>query len=40
MNMENEERYPFNLTFGLLWYAPIIIVVLLAIFAAVFFLTM
>jgi len=40
MNMENEERYQFNLTFGLLGYALIIIVVLLAIFAAVFFLTM
>jgi len=40
MNMENEDRYQFNPTFGLLGYALIIIVVLLAIFAAVFFLTM
>jgi len=40
MNMENEERYQFNLTFGLLGYALILIVVLIAIFAAVFFLTM
>ena len=40
MNMENEDRYQFNPTFGLLGYALIIIVVLLASFAAVFFLTM
>ncbi len=40
MNMENEERYQFNPQFGLLGYAIIIIVVLIAIFAAVFFLTM
>ena len=40
MNMENEDRYQFNPQFGLLGYALIIIVVLIAIFAAVFFLTM
>jgi len=40
MNMNNEDRYQFNPTFGLLGYALIIIVVLIAIFAAVFFLTM
>ena len=40
MNMENEDRYQFNPTFGLLGYAIIIIVVLIAVFAAVFFLTM
>jgi len=40
MNMENEDRYQFNPTFGLLGYAIIIIGVLIAIFAAVFFLTM
>ena len=40
MNMENEDRYQFNLSFGLLGYALIIIVILLASFAAVFFLTM
>jgi len=40
MNMENKDRYQFNPTFGLLGYALIIIVVLIAIFAAVFFLTM
>ena len=40
MNMENEDRYQFNPTFGLLGYVIIIIAVLIAIFAAVFFLTM
>jgi len=40
MNMENKDRYQFNPQFGLLGYALIIIVVLIAIFAAVFFLTM
>jgi len=40
MNIENKDRYQFNPTFGLLGYALIIIVVLIAIFAAVFFLTM
>ena len=40
MNMENEDRYQFNPQFGLLGYALIIIVVLIAVFAAVFFLTM
>ena len=38
--MENEDRYQFNPQFGLLGYAIIIIGVLIAIFAAVFFLTM
>ena len=40
MNMENEDRYQFNPQFGLLGYAIIIIGVLIAVFAAVFFLTM
>ncbi|MCW4016004.1 MAG: SPFH domain-containing protein [Candidatus Bathyarchaeota archaeon] len=40
MNMENKDRYQFNSSFGLLGYAVVIIVILLAIFAAVFFLTM
>lgn len=40
MNMENEDRYQFNPQIGLLGYAIIIIGVLIAIFAAVFFLTM
>jgi regulator of protease activity HflC (stomatin/prohibitin superfamily) len=40
MNMENEDRYQFNTNFGLLGYVIITIVVLAAIFGAVFFLTM
>ena len=40
MNMENEDRYQFDPSFGLLGYVIIIIAVLIAIFAAVFFLTM
>jgi len=40
MNMENENRYQFNTSFGLLGYVIIIVTVLIAIFAAVFFLTM
>ena len=40
MNMENEDRYQFNPQFGLLGYVIITIVVLIAIFGAVFFLTM
>ena len=40
MNMENEDRYQFNPNFGLLGYVLIIILVLIAIFGAVFFLTM
>jgi regulator of protease activity HflC (stomatin/prohibitin superfamily) len=38
--MESENRYQFNTTFGLLGYVIIIVVVLIAIFTAVFFLTM
>jgi len=38
--MENENRYQFNTSFGLLGYVIIIVTVLIAIFAAVFFLTM
>ncbi len=40
MNMENEDRYQFNPQFGLLGYVIIIIGVLIAVFAALFFLTM
>ena len=40
MNMENEDRYQFDPSFGKLGYVIIIIAVLIAIFAAVFFLTM
>jgi len=40
MNMENEDRYQFNPQFGLLGYVIITIIVLIAIFGAVFFLTM
>ena len=38
--MENENRYQFNTSFGLLGYVLIIVTVLIAIFAAIFFLTM